>query len=83
MLTAVAVAEVIAVGANPHSPLHQLVKNELISVVAWTEMSDVQRHFQQQFLSCQQSYNNFFYSEPYMNVKLLVVFQVVLSLHDS
>ena len=59
MLTAVAVAEVIAVGANPHSPLHQLVKNELTSVVAWTEMSDVYRHFLQQFLSCQQSYNFF------------------------
>jgi hypothetical protein len=41
VLTAVAVAEVIAVGANPRSPFYQLVKNELISVVAWTEMSDV------------------------------------------
>ena len=41
MFTAAAVAMVITVGANPRSPFYQLVKNELISVVAWTEMSDV------------------------------------------
>ena len=60
MFTAVAVAVVITVGANPRSPFYQLVKNELISVVALTEMSDISFHFVQQFLSCQQSYNDFF-----------------------
>ena len=62
VFTAVAVAVVITVGANPRSPFYQLVKNELISVVALTEMSDVEIHFPQQFLSCRQSYNDFFYS---------------------
>ena len=62
MFTAVAVAVVVTVGANPRSPFYQLVKNELISVVALTEMSDISFHFVQQFLSCQQSYNDFFYS---------------------
>ena len=41
MLTAAAVVLVITIGANPRFPFYQLVKNELISVVAWTEMSDV------------------------------------------
>jgi len=40
VFTAVAVAVVITVGAYPRSPFYQLVKNELISVVAWAEMSD-------------------------------------------
>ena len=67
MFTAVAVAVVVTVGANPRSPFYQLVKNELISVVALTEMSDIFSHFPQQFLSCQQSYNDFFYSEKACN----------------